>query len=129
MESGFFGFVLNADPTLKSASDRGNGWYRNSLFSILTPGMKELTPISNNEEVLPEGSKWACQRIEGGYAVETAIPISYLIEKQGENWKTIRFNAVIQDKDKEDTKIQRFTFQPEWRGRDNRIGSGMFFRE
>ena len=125
----YIGFVLNADPTLKSAMDRGNGWYRESIFSLQAPSKGDQASISNNDEVLPEGSKSICLKTEKGYILETAIPMKYIKEKQGENWKSIRFNMVLQDKDPNEKNRPRYLHQPDWRGKENRVGSGMFFRE
>jgi ABC-type proline/glycine betaine transport system substrate-binding protein len=56
------------------------------------------------------------------------LPISYIEEKQGENWKTLRVEVVIDDKDGKE--IKRYYWQPTWMNKEiNVIGSGMFFRE
>ncbi len=125
----FVGFVLNADPMQKSALDNGAGWYRNSLFFLQTPATDELPSTNNMEDMELEGLQTACRAIDGGYQMETAIPISYLKEKQGDNWRTIRLNMVVQDKDQGEVETPRYTFKPDWRGKENRVGSGMFFRD
>ena len=125
----FVGFVLNADPMAKSAIDNGAGWYRESLFFLQSPTNGGMPSKSNQEEVSVEGLQTVCKSTNAGYIMETAIPISYLKEKQGVDWKTMRLNFVIQDKDKGEQKSPRYTFKPDWRGRENRVGSGMFFRE
>jgi hypothetical protein len=78
--------------------------------------------LAGEEEQL----EWKCVRNKEGYAFEVAIPISYIQKQQGDNWQNIRVNIVAQDKDAKSSA--RVTWYPNWNGRDNVAGSGMFFR-
>ncbi len=122
------GVVLNADPLTKSAMDNGRGWYRNSFYLTTTPKVKDLPYVTTGTNPLPEGTEWECIPKDVGYHFELAIPISYIKEKQGENWKTIRMNFLIRDKDEGSAVSPTYYWQPDW-FRNNRIGSGMFFRK
>lgn len=125
----FVGFVLDAQPMAKSVADKGEGWFKNSLFFITTPadenGRTSIWDLSEAEKNLV----WKCVRNKAGYAFEIAIPITYMQEQQGMNWQTVRINVIVQDKDKSsgDTN-ERITWQPNWRDNTNIPGSGMFFR-
>ena len=124
----FIGFALDAKPTNESAVDVGRGWYRESIYALQTPrNLTRTVTEQTEEERLPVGSKMACQVAENSYTIELAVPMSYIIERQGENWKTVRFNFALQDKDAGQEGVRHF-FKPEWRSRENRVGSGMFFR-
>lgn len=125
----FVGFILNAAPKEKSAADNGRGWYRESLFVLQAPKNGDTPSVNNLEGITTKGIKTACKAEGKGYVMETAIPISYIKERQGEDWKTIRLNVVVQDKDAGETDMPRHLFKPDWRGKNNRIGSGMFFKE
>jgi hypothetical protein len=123
----FVGFVLDAQPLAKSAADRGEAWFKNSLYFIAGPedeqGKNSVWDLGESEKEL----KWKCIRTEKGYAFELAVPISYLQSLQGNAWQTVRLNIVVQDKDKTETK--RTFWQPNWREADNIPGSGMFFKK
>ncbi len=125
----YIGFVINADPTAESAMRTGQRWYINSLILIASPETGQAPVQTFYEERLPEGTRYRCLAEGDTYRMEVAIPISYVKERQGENWKSLRVNFTAQDWDKADEEKPRFGWQPDWRGDDNRVGSGMFFRE
>ena len=122
----FVGFVLDAQPMAKGASEKGAEGYKNSLYFIASPedgsGKSSVRDLGDAEKELI----WKCVRNKEGYAFEVAIPISYLQKQQGEHWQNIRVNIVAQDKDAKSSS--RVTWQPNWSSRDNITGSGMFFR-
>ena len=121
----FIGVIINADPMRISASDRGAGRYRESFFFMQSPDSDSIQRMSS---VQIEGVVSECTRSDHGYTLETAIPINFIKEKQGENWQTIRCNLVVQDVDAGESQHPGYTFKPDWRGIENRPGSGMFFR-
>jgi len=121
------GVVLNGDPLEKSVMNNGAGWYRNSFYFTTAPEIEGKKGLSNGMDNLPEGTQVKCLPTAGGYQLEVAIPIGYLKEKQGGNWKNFRFNLMIQDRDSQEEGVKRYFWQPEWRA-ENRIGSGMFFK-
>ncbi len=125
----YVGIALNADPMVKSATNDGAGWYRNSFYIQGTPENDNLASQRTPDEELPEGTQWKCKVNEKGYAVEVAIPIAYVKELQGEKWKTVRVNFIVQDRDKGMTRFPRYYWMPNWRGSSNVLGSGMFFRK
>ena len=47
----------------------------------------------------PEGTLIGRASIPGGYAVELAIPATYLDNIQGEKWQAFRLNVGVRDKD------------------------------
>jgi len=118
------GIIINAEPTLKSAMATGSGWHKNDILIPITPATDKVKSVGGTN--LPEGAKIKCQATENGYFVEMALPIAYIKERQLENWKSIRFNFYIDNLD--DKEVTRYWWQPSWRGSENIIGSGMFFR-
>lgn len=127
----FIGFVVNAEPTAISASRKGQGWYENSVLFTIAPETGELPASVFYEDKLPEGAKYRCRvEADGVYVLEAAIPLSYIKEKQGDNWRSIRFNMVVQDRDGEQSENgwPSYQFMPDWRGGDNFVGSGLFFK-
>jgi len=121
------GIVLNAAPTLKSAMDKGNDWYTESVLVLATPEGKGREAQFYPDDRPLEGLQKAAKVIDGGYVLEVAVPMSYIKERQGKNWKTVRFNIRIEDFDSEEH--DGLWFQPEWSSGENRVGSGMFFRD
>ena len=128
-QSDFIGFVVNADPLEKSAADKGSGRYRNSVYYLVNPKDSDTPNVAKKDGRLPKGTKWICTPNETGYTLEAAIPMQYIIDKQGASWKTIRVNMVLQDRDEGETESPRYFFLPEWSAEENRIGSGMLFRK
>ena len=119
------GIGLNAQPLEKSAMSTGKNWYENEVMVLITPETK--TAESVNFRSLPEGSQTKCVQTEDGYFTEVAIPITYVTSRQGENWKTVRFNIVIGNSN--GSGVTRYHWMPDWRGKENIIGSGMFFKQ
>ncbi len=120
------GIVVNAETTSKSAMSKGNHWYRDDFFIQVTPEHE------GNESVIsrkpPEGTQYKVRSHKTGYFGEFAIPMSYIHEKQGEKWQTVRINVMVDDNDDGEQK-ERLWWQPDWRLEDNIIGSGTFFRK
>lgn len=120
------GVVINADPLAASAMNTGGGWYEESAMVLMTPATTDVPSTVMPEEVV-EGMLKACKPTADGYFLEVALPISYIQERQGDNWQTIRFNIRIVDVDTGEEK-EEIWFQPEWRSKEHSIGSGMFFK-
>lgn len=125
----YVAFVLDAQPLAKSAAEKGNARYENSLHFIVSPEEKRgkiaVMYLDDHEKQLA----WKCIRNKEGYAFEIAIPISYIQSKQGEHWRHFRLNVMAQDKDPEKTSLpDRASWHPIWTDRDHVPGSGMFFR-
>lgn len=123
----FVGFVVDGQPLAKSAGDRGEAWFKNSLYFIAGPedqsGKNSTWDLGEEEKAL----KWKCIQSEKGYSFELAIPLTYISNLQGANWQTVRVNIVTQDKDATGTK--RTFWYPNWRENDHVTGSGMFFKK
>ncbi len=124
----FVGFVFDAQPLAKSAADKGDEWFKNSLYFITSPedrtGKNTVWDLGDEEKAL----EWKCIPNEKGFAFEVAIPISYIQKFQGSNWQTARINIVVQDRDTNSNENSRTTWQPNWRDGSNIPGSGMFFK-
>ncbi len=120
------GFGINALPMSKSAMSVGRHWYKDEFFQMLTPQTKEAKSVQYRDHI--EGADMVCVQTAYGYFAEAKLPISYIEERQGKNWKSLRLQVVVDDKD--GTEINRFFWQPNWRDKEsNVVGSGMFFRK
>lgn len=124
-----FAFVVNAEPLVKSASDNGNGWYRQSFFIQQSPAVGNLPSKTTTSDAAHKYGKSVCVAHDGYYVFEASVSLAYIKEVQGDNWKNIRINALIRDADKGEEEYQSWFYQPDWRGNENTIGSGMFFKE
>lgn len=122
-------FVLNAEPLASSALNTGAGWYRESLVYSISPATERMPASSFYEDRYPEDYvDWACVAVPGGYVLEAALPVSYITERQGPAWTSFRFNLSLQDKDAGEDERPRYFWQNSWRGENNLVGSGTFFR-
>lgn len=117
---------FNAEKSSQSALSVGRDWYRDEFLQLITPAYDTVPSVTYRE--MPEGSQVKCVRTESGYQAELAVPISYIEEKQGENWKSIRVNVGI-DNTQNGIEVIRSSWQPGWRDSDNILGSGLFWRQ
>jgi len=120
--------VISPKPLAASAMDKGVGWYRESLYSLISPETDEVQSNLHQSAGTPEDIIRVCKVIEGGYQMETAIPLTFIEEMQAEDWQSIRVNVWAGDVDGKNAQ-EIYGFQPAWRDKDNRVGSGTFFRE
>ena len=126
----YLGVVINGDPLPRSIMNTGSGWYNQSFIIALNPETTDFATESIYEERYPEALNytWATQTEGDTYTFELALPIPYLKDLQGENWRHARINLWVLDVDAEEEDEFHF-WQPNWRGPGHRVGSGMFFRQ
>jgi hypothetical protein len=75
------------------------------------------------------GIKAICVKTETGHNTEIAIPVSYLNEKQGGEWKQFRLNIAVNDFDQIAGPLKALWWRPDWRGPQTYAGSGTFERK
>jgi len=120
------GFGFNALPIAKSAMSTGRRWFANEFMQMVTPETKSEKSKFYRPNM--EGAEVKCVTTGYGYFAEAKIPVTYIKEKQGKNWKNLRLQVLVDDKDGE--HIRRYWWQPNWRKKEkNIIGSGMFFKD
>ncbi len=121
--------VINGDPLEISSLRTGEGWYQNSYILNVSPAHGDMPASIFYEDRQAEGfARWVCQEAEGGYILEAAIPLSFILERQGNAWRSVRVNFGLQDRDTDAEERPRYSWQPDWRSDANVIGSGTFFR-
>ena len=74
----------------------------------------------------PQGTKISSRMTSTGHETELAIPISYIESIQGKNWTHFRLNVTVDDKD--NGKVSRLWWRPDWRSTETYPGSGTFLR-
>ncbi|MGB0178215.1 MAG: sugar-binding protein, partial [Owenweeksia sp.] len=119
-------FGFNAEKSSRSAMSVGRHWYQYEFLQLITPEYEGVGSVLYRD--MPEGSLVKCIKTSTGYDAEIAVPLSYIEEKQGKNWKSIRVNIGLDDRD-EGPDVNRYSWQPLWRNADNVVGSGLFLRE
>ncbi len=77
---------------------------------------------------LPEDLKAVGIIDNDGYISEVAIPISYITDRQGKNWKSIRLNMYQKNVNTKDGSNVRYYWRPDWKSADNYNGSGTFIK-
>ncbi|ASZ13453.1 metallophosphoesterase [Chitinophaga pendula] len=75
--------------------------------------------------LIPAAFKGQYRRTRGGYTAELSFPLAYLSEKQGRDWRYLRFNITVVDRGKGQQPV-KMDWQPFWS--NNVPGTGMFFR-
>ncbi len=122
--------LVDARPMKQSAYNNGEGWYRAYLPLLISPSESEAGKGSlYRADNLPEGTRFVCQLTEEGYAIEAAIPVSYVEQMQGEAWQHLRINVIQQDFDDDGMHESRVLWQPDWRSTDRLVGAGTFRKE
>jgi hypothetical protein len=116
---------FNAEKSSRSAMSVGRDWYRYEFLQLITPSYDTVPSVTYRE--MPKGSMIKCVRTKTGYQAELAVPISYIEEKQGKDWQSIRINVGI-DNTEDGREVRRSSWQPSWRSDDNILGSGLFWR-
>lgn len=123
----YIGFAFNAEPIAKSAMSVGADWYSAEMYFLQTPENDTASTQTWPSNKLPEGSEYKCVETDFGYIMECKIPLDYIKSKQGKDWKNIRFNMMVGDHDTNENEVRSY-WQHDWRGEDNIIGSGTFFK-
>lgn len=122
------GYHVNFDgrPEAVSAVNISTG---SALYIGHSPGANgEVNSTLYLPDRLPEGTRAVTVRTDKGYDTEIAIPLKYITDLQGADWKTIRINADITDFDRDYRHKSILWWKPDWRDAGNYAGSGMFYR-
>jgi hypothetical protein len=125
----YVAMIVNADPQASSIMNTGPGWYRDSYILLASPDTDVAAGGTFYQERYTDyPTEFVCRVVPGGYALEAAIPLSYVTDRQGDDWRSLRINVSIQDEDPNQTDKPRTSWLPDWRGDHNIVGSGLFFR-
>ena len=119
---------LDARPDPLRSFGRGLGESANFLLLAASPGIAPGEPTIYHKASLPKGTLVACVKTKTGYALEAAIPSSYLDEKQKAPWQEFRLNVCIDDATAWDKPIDKYWWKPDWRTPQNVPGSGTFIK-
>ncbi len=76
----------------------------------------------------PPGVQSASVATEDGFTAEFAIPVSYLEERQGGDWRRVRLNVAVSDFDRGDARdgVTILHWRPQWTTRNTYPESGLF---
>jgi len=123
--------LINLDPrpVLISSNDHSDNRYRNNYFYLnCAPSLaRNQSPLIEQEELLPEGTRIATRKSVEGFTLELSIPLDYIRQLGGGDWSTVRLNIAYFDRDGKDPR-SAIWWKPNWSSDENYIGSGMFFR-
>ncbi len=123
------GLLFDARPMNMSAYNNGDNGFRDYAPLLISPAEEPGNePSVYYRDRLPEGTQIVCQRTEDGFAIEAAIPVSYVNQMQGGEWETLRVNVIQRDHDDDGTHQSQLMWQPDWRYESRTVGTGMFYR-
>jgi predicted alpha/beta superfamily hydrolase len=111
---------------------RGLAAWTNFLSIGVMPGRTINEMILEREifeKRLPTGLKAVSILDKDGYVTEIAVPVSYIIGKQGENWNGIRLNMYQKKVNKQNGSSVRYWWRPGWKTAENYNGSGSFIKD
>lgn len=124
----YIGVVVNAEPMSTGAMRKGEGWYRNSYILAVSPETKAVKMATYYQDRYEFKVPFQCENTEDGYILEMALPLSYVKEIQGDNWRHLRINLAVLDWDEDSDDKPIYYWRPNWRGSENQVGSGLFFK-
>lgn len=105
---------IDLNPTAEAAA--GN------RFVAFTQAIKDATPTS--AAPLPEGLQTAVRKTSTGHTLEVSLPVSIIEAAQGADWKSVRINIGVNDRDGEE--VTRVWWRPDWDGSNSFPTSGTF---
>jgi Carbohydrate family 9 binding domain-like/Calcineurin-like phosphoesterase len=119
---------LDARPDPQRSAGRGEEDRKQTrhLFVAVSPSETPDAPNIHGAEGLPDALKLACSRTASGYALEMAIPLSYLGAMQEGQTQAFRLNVTVSDYDSPVDTGAEIWWRPNWARNENMPGSGTF---
>ena len=112
---------IDPRPVSKAYPTSYDNVFKDWLILAVSPDSESST---YKKDELPEGTIYAIEKTSNGYDFEAAIPISYLAD----DWKSFRFNLMINDYDQLGNHKTKLSWKPIWTEDENYAGSGAFFK-
>ncbi len=119
---------VRADPERSQGRADYGRRHEEFLFFVVCPGPAPKGYLAMEPDRYPPGTQVACHRTDRGVAAEFSIPMSYVKERQGGDWKAVRLNVGAVDFDP-DQPGGVVWWMPRWSTPDNFAGSGTFARQ
>jgi hypothetical protein len=110
------------------SQNRGEVEFEDFLLFALSPGKTPAETIRFKAEFFPDGVKTTCVETDKGYSAEIAVPLSYIIDRQGKSWDGFRLNVAVDDRDEPGGPRTMIWWRPDWRSPVTFAGSGTFKR-
>lgn len=108
----------------------GAGAFDEYVFAGLSLGATSDVCTIYEEARQPEGLRYACVPVEGGFQAEIAVPADYLNARQGGRWTSFRLNISVFDFDGNYAGPHKAVWwRPEWNSPEDFEGSGTFVRD
>lgn len=124
----YIAVVVNAEPMSTGAMRKGEGWYQNSYILAVSPETQDVKTATYYQDRYDFKAPFQCRNTDDGYVLEMALPLSYVQEIQGDNWRHLRINLAVLDWDEDSDEKPIYYWRPNWRGSENEVGSGLFFK-
>jgi len=105
---------------------------KTAVFSAIAgPGISPAQGAEFEIGSKPEGVVTASKAAVDGFTTEVAIPLSYLNERQGGDWKRVRLNVGVSDFDKGDARdgVTILYWRPQWTSGQAYPEAGVFLRD
>ncbi len=117
------------DPRRSLSQDGGDQEMTTYITVWMAPGrMADEVFLMAGDSIARLGVEVSGLFTDTGYTCEVAVPLSYVIERQGEDWDKIRVNVTIDDRDGDEGLCQLW-WHPHWSRGDSFPGSGTLVRK
>jgi hypothetical protein len=120
-------FDARAEPD--RSQGRGHREFKDILVVSMSPGVTRDKMVLYSADQIDPRVKAICVKTETGHNTEIGIPVSYLNEKQGGEWKQFRLNIAVNDFDQVAGPLKALWWRPDWRSPQTYAGSGTFERK
>ena len=123
---------VRIDPRPFSRRDRLREQWdnRNAIYMPCFPGREPGPALTWRRRDFPEDLRAVQRTIDGGYAVELAVPLSFLRERGGAaRLAGFSVNVTVIDLDDPDGEEASSSWQPDWHREEAVVGAGSFTLE
>jgi 3',5'-cyclic AMP phosphodiesterase CpdA len=120
---------LDARPPAQRKTVNARNELVDYLYFAIAPATDGKPMIAWRSELWPAGTKAKSMRTATGHTTEIAIPVSYLNDKFGGEWQSIRLNVCINDHDGGERNRAEIWWRPDWTGRLDYPDAGTFKRQ
>lgn len=123
------GLEVRLDARPDPARSAGRGADADLVVIAISPAVEGEEHLLHQPEILQaQGVLVASRPTPRGHDYEMAIPLSYLEDRQGRDWRRFRLNIAVDDFDEVAGPLAQLWWQPDWRDDTNFAGSGTFVR-
>lgn len=120
---------VDGRPDPERSQGKGEGEMQKFVMIAVSPNpRKPQKPTVALATEIPAGVSYSCKITRVGYTLQVAIDSAYFDRQQKGKWKAFRFNLGINVQADAKSRVQQYSWFPDWRSPENIPASGTFVR-